>query len=93
MAKKTTTTRGRGRPRTGLRPGESVRDYPHITVRLPEPLMLLLRGLADVRGVPVWRLVLDVIDHYLGTLTADERKAVTNRARRLRREWDARARD
>jgi hypothetical protein len=81
--------RGRGRPRGGVAPGERVRGYPQVTVRLPAPLMARVRALAVVRGVPLWRLFMDAVDAYLeATVTADERRQVVRRARAFVREWD-----
>lgn len=58
-----------GRPRAGMRPGERVRDYRNLGVRMPDCTRARLKGLAAIRGVPSWRLVTDLVEtaaHELG---------------------------
>jgi hypothetical protein len=68
-----------GRRPTGINPGEKVRDYRRLTVRLPDEVRAELDAASGVLHKPAWRVVIDAIRAYVGTgpdLTDDERKVV-----------------
>jgi hypothetical protein len=55
---------GAGRPASGLRPGEKVRDYPRLQVRVPRRIVDLLEQTSKLEGRPQWRIVADAIVEY-----------------------------
>jgi predicted DNA-binding protein len=74
-----------GRPPAGTRPGEKVKDYPQIALRLPQEMKKALQLLSVVRAQPQWRIICDAIDCYLRELPADERRQMaTLTSRRTR---------
>src|SRR5262245_53487348 len=54
-----------GRPPAGAREGERVKDYPQLSIRLPEDAKAKLQALSQVSARPQWRLISDAIDYYL----------------------------
>lgn len=71
----------RGRPREGLRPGERVRDYPTVTVRLPDDVRVLLRALCLQMDMPLWQTIRHLTVCFVRDLPGVERRAVMRRAR------------
>lgn len=68
-----------GRPPAGVRPGESVTDYPRFMLRLPPDVRVELDAAADALGRPAWRVVVDAIRAYVGSgpmLSDDDRRVV-----------------
>jgi hypothetical protein len=51
----------RGRPAAGLRPGEKVRDYVRLGIRVPRRVFDLLEAMAKHEDRPQWRVVADAI--------------------------------
>src|SRR4051794_17559088 len=48
-----------GRPPAGARPGEKVKDYPQLSVRLPIEIKAKLDALSSISARPQWRLIVD----------------------------------
>lgn len=71
--------RPRGRPTAGLHDGESVRDYPTLTLRLPSETRALLHALADAADLPLWRFLHDRAHDYLAGLPPVQQRAVRAR--------------
>jgi len=71
----------RGRPREGLRPGERVRDYPTVTVRLPDDVRALLHALCSQLDMPLWQTIRHMTVCFVRDLPGGERRAVMHRAR------------
>lgn len=77
------TQQGKGRPRAGLRPGDRVRDYPTVTVRLPEDTRALLKALCSHMDLPLWQTVRHLTVCFVRDLPTGERRKVVRRARHL----------
>jgi hypothetical protein len=71
----------RGRPREGLRPGERVRDYPTVTVRLPNDVRSMLRALCSQMDMPLWQTIRHLTVCFVRDLPGGERRAVMRRAK------------
>jgi hypothetical protein len=67
--------RGRGRPPAGLS-GEKVKDYPQVTVRLPDDVRLKVAALCAATRLPQWRVIADAIASLEARLTAEERESL-----------------
>jgi LmbE family N-acetylglucosaminyl deacetylase len=65
-----------GRPPAGARRGERVRDYPQISLRVPEDVRAQLNALAAVTGQSRWRLLTHALECYLANLPARQRRQV-----------------
>lgn len=72
-------SRAVGRPPAGLRPGERVREYQRLTIRLPADVRAELKAAAGALQHPEWRVLVDAIRAYVGSgpaLTEDQRRVV-----------------
>jgi hypothetical protein len=58
------TRASRGRPSTGLNPGELASEYPRLTIRLPQPTLDELDAAARATGVPQWRVIVEAVQAY-----------------------------
>lgn len=65
-----------GRPPAGAREGEKVKDYPQLSIRLPDRVKATLKALSLVRARPQWRLISEAIDCYLQERPEGERRQV-----------------
>lgn len=72
----------RGRPRQGVRPGERVRDYATVTLRLPADTRALLRALGSHLERPLWQTIRHLTVCFVRELPSRERRMVVARARR-----------
>jgi predicted DNA-binding protein len=77
-------TRRIGRPPAGARDGEKVKDYPQLSIRLPEDVKATLQALSLMASRPQWRIITDAIDCYLRERTDAERRLVAELAGRAR---------
>jgi GAF domain len=71
--------RRRGRPPAG-RQGERVKDYPQLSMRLPDDVMLKIAALCEATKQPQWRVIADAIASLESGLTAEERELLRSRA-------------
>ena len=71
----------RGRPREGLRPGERVRDYPTVTVRLPAETRLLLKQLCVHLDLPLWQTIRHLTLCFVRGLPVHERRRLVGRSK------------
>ena len=80
------TTSGRriGRPPAGARDGEKVKDYPQLSIRLPDDAKAKLQALSLLGARPQWRIVTDAIECYLRDRPEAERRMVAELAGRSR---------
>src|SRR5438552_14974364 len=46
-----------GRPPAGARAGEKVKDYPQLSIRLPEDVKAKLQALSAIAHKPQWRII------------------------------------
>jgi len=76
MAKARKETRRIGRPPAGARPGEKVKDYPQLSIRLPGDVKAKLQALSVISGQPQWRLIADSIECFLRQRPEAEQRMV-----------------
>lgn len=64
----------RGRPTTGLQPGEKASDYPRLTMRLPPETLAELDAAGRAIGHPQWRVIVEAVKAYYrkGPVLTDE---------------------
>jgi hypothetical protein len=74
-------TRKRGRPRGGVRPGERLRDYPVLTVRVPPDTRAMFAALCVRRRKPRWVMLRHLIVCFVRNLPASERRRIVQRSR------------
>jgi len=65
-----------GRPPAGARAGEKVKDYPQLSIRLPEDVKAKLQALSAIAHKPQWRIITDAIDCYLRERPEGEQQLV-----------------
>ena len=65
-----------GRPPAGAREGEKVKDYPQLSIRLPNEIKAKLQALSVISSRPQWRLISDAIECYLRDRPEAEQKMV-----------------
>jgi predicted transcriptional regulator len=73
-----------GRPPAGARAGERVKDYPQLSIRLPDDVKAKLRALSLIAARPQWRIISDAIEGYLRDRPQSERHMVEQLAGRTR---------
>ena len=73
-----------GRPPAGARVGEKVKDYPQLSIRLPDDVKAKLQALSLLAARPQWRIVTDAIECYLRDRPEAERRMVAELAGRSR---------
>jgi hypothetical protein len=81
MSTTATPPERRGRPRSGLRPGERVRDYQTVTLRLPDDTRALLKSLCLQMDLPLWQTVRHLTVCFVRDLPGGERRTVVRRAK------------
>ena len=74
-----------GRPPAGTLPGERVKDYPQVSLRIPPALKAQLSALAILRAKPQWRILIDAIDCLMRDLSDSERRTLQEIANRSAR--------
>jgi predicted DNA-binding protein len=85
MAPKTSKEHRRiGRPPAGAHAGEKVKDYPQVSIRLPDEVKAKLQALSLISSRPQWRLIADAIEAYLRERPEAERKMVAELVGRSR---------
>lgn len=72
-----------GRPPAGAKAGERVKDYPQVSVRVPQELKARLTALSVVTGLAQWRLIVHAIDCYFDDLPPTDRELVDGLSERL----------
>ena len=73
-----------GRPPAGARDGEKVKDYPQLSIRLPDEVKAKLQALSVLAARPQWRIITDAIECYLRERPEAERRIVDELAGRSR---------
>jgi hypothetical protein len=63
-----------GRPPAGFRPGERVREYPQLSVRIPSEMKSRLGALSIMMSKPQWRVVVESIECLIGSLSESEQR-------------------
>lgn len=72
-----------GRPPAGARDGEKVKDYPQLSVRVPNEFKARLNALSAVTGLPQWRLITEAIDCFFNGLSDRDQELVDGLSERL----------
>jgi hypothetical protein len=68
--------RPQGRPRGGRRPGDRVRDYPTLTVRVPPETRAMLKELSKQRSLPLWQMLRHLIVCFVRDLPLAQRRSI-----------------
>jgi hypothetical protein len=80
------TRRRAGRPPAGAKEGERVKDYPQLSIRVPNEMKARLNALSAVTGLAQWRLIVEAIDCFLAhNLPPRDRELVDGLSERLLR--------
>ena len=80
----------RGRPPAGARPGEKVKDYPQISIRVPPDMKLKLDALSRLQSKPQWRIIFESIEYFIRSLPESEQRMVQELIKRGRHGSDER---
>jgi predicted DNA-binding protein len=72
-----------GRPPAGARAGEKVRDYPQLSVRLPQEFKARLTALSAVTGLAQWRVIVEAINCFVQDLPPTDRALVDGLSERF----------
>jgi len=62
-----------------VRPGERLRDYPVLTVRVPPDTRAMFAALCTRRRVPRWLMLRHLIVCFVRNLPANERRRIMQR--------------
>ena len=74
-----------GRPPAGARAGEKVKDYPQLSIRLPDDVRTKLQAMSLVTQRPQWRVISDAIECYFRDRPETERQTIEDVCARARR--------
>jgi len=74
-----------GRPPGGAHPGEKVKDYPQVSLRIPPVLKSQLYALSILRAKPQWRVLIDALECLMRDLPDSEKRKVHEIAKASRR--------
>jgi predicted DNA-binding protein len=74
-----------GRPPAGARDGEKVKDYPQLSIRVPQEMKARLNALSAVTGLAQWRVIVEAIDCFIHDLPPQDRALVDGLSARLAR--------
>jgi predicted DNA-binding protein len=77
-----------GRPPAGAREGEKVKDYPQLSIRVPNEFKARLNALSAVTGLAQWRVVVEAINCFFQDLPPQDRELVDGLSERLMRTPD-----
>jgi hypothetical protein len=65
--------RRRGRPAAGASDGEGVKNYPQLSIRLPEETRAMVHALSLIEARPQWQVITEAIDGYVRARPESER--------------------
>src|SRR5512142_2512734 len=74
-----------GRPPAGAKEGEKVKDYPQLSVRVPNEFKARLNALSAVTGLAQWRVIVEAINCFFHDLPQRDRDLVDSLSERLMR--------
>ena len=85
MSDRSTRTHRRrvGRPPAGAREGEKVKDYPQLSIRVPNEFKARLNALSVVTGLAQWRVIVEAINCFFLDLPDRDRELVDGLSRQL----------
>jgi len=72
-----------GRPPAGAKVGEKVKDYPQLSVRVPQEMKARLNAVSAVTGLAQWRVVVEAINCFVHDLPPQDRELVDGLSARL----------
>lgn len=72
-----------GRPPAGAKDGEKVKDYPQLSIRVPQEMKARLNALSAVTGLSQWRLVVEAVDCLVNGLPPTDQELVHGLSERL----------
>ena len=72
-----------GRPPAGAKVGEKVKDYPQLSIRVPQEMKARLNAVSAVTGLAQWRVVVEAINCYVHDLPPRDRELVDGLSARL----------
>lgn len=82
-SRSTSNRRRAGRPPAGAKVGERVKDYPQLSIRVPQEMKARLNAVAAVTGLAQWRVVVEAINCFVHDLPAEDRELVDGLSARL----------
>jgi hypothetical protein len=65
-----------GRPPAGALPGERVKDYPQVSLRIPPTLKSQLHALSILQSKPQWRVLIDALECLMSALPESDMRKV-----------------
>jgi predicted DNA-binding protein len=74
-----------GRPPAGAKIGEKVKDYPQLSIRVPQEMKARLNAVSAVTGLAQWRVVVEAINCFVHDLPPQDRELVDGLSARLAR--------
>jgi len=74
-----------GRPPAGAKEGEKVKDYPQLSIRVPNEFKARLNALSAVTGLAQWRIIIEAINCFFHDLPQRDRDLVDGLSERLMR--------
>lgn len=72
-----------GRPPAGAKQGERVKDYPQLSIRVPQEMKARLNAVSAVTGLAQWRVVVEAINCFVHDLPTRDRELVDGLSERL----------
>jgi predicted DNA-binding protein len=74
-----------GRPPAGAKHGEKVRDYPQLSIRIPQEFKARLNALSAVTGLAQWRVIVQAIECFFKDLPEPDQALVDGLSKRYTR--------
>jgi predicted DNA-binding protein len=72
-----------GRPPAGAKAGEKVKDYPQLSIRVPQEMKARLNAVSAVTGLAQWRVVVEAINCFVHDLPPQDRELVDGLSARM----------
>ena len=72
-----------GRPPAGAKVGEKVKDYPQLSIRMPQEMKARLNAVSAVTGLAQWRVVVEALNCFVLDLPPHDRELVDGLSARL----------
>ena len=72
-----------GRPPAGAKTGERVKDYPQLSIRVPQEMKARLNAVSAVTGLAQWRVIVEAINCFVHDLSPQDRELVDGLSARL----------
>jgi predicted DNA-binding protein len=72
-----------GRPPAGAKTGEKVKDYPQLSIRVPQEMKARLNAVSAVTGLAQWRVIVEAINCFVHDLSPQDRELVDGLCARL----------